>query len=319
MSKAGKSMRDGVWAILISTITAAALYWTGLSDNLEGMLYDTGVHYAERTPSDQIAILAIDDKSIDVIGRWPWSRQVIANLIDKLNAEKPKSIINTSFYFEPQTDAGLGYISKALSLIPPPSAEVVASQTAMGLPAEDPKFASVRILLQSAEKDLNVDRKLAESLKKAGNVSLPMLPNLALTGSTQGRSDPLPPFLSTSRIGLVMTPSDTSTLNVPSVSRWQTPLESLGKYANGIGFLTVDTNSVVRQELLYLQAGDDFYPSLSLLAATQALNLKPADIQLKLGGTVGVGFPQAPRALGDPFSTMQQPAPLLRLIPSPMF
>lgn len=35
-------------------------------------------------PDDQIVIIAIDEKSLQTIGRWPWSRRIHAELIDRL-------------------------------------------------------------------------------------------------------------------------------------------------------------------------------------------------------------------------------------------
>ena len=39
-------------------------------------------------PSDRVVVVAIDEKSVNKLGRWPWSRKVIASLIDKLRQAK---------------------------------------------------------------------------------------------------------------------------------------------------------------------------------------------------------------------------------------
>jgi CHASE2 domain-containing sensor protein len=59
-----------------------------------------------RTPSDKIAVIAIDKPSLDNIGRWPWSREIMADMVDKLAAAKAKVIATTVFYSEPQRDQG---------------------------------------------------------------------------------------------------------------------------------------------------------------------------------------------------------------------
>jgi len=56
---------------------------------------------ASRTPSDRIAIIAIDDASIANIGRWPWSRDVQARMIELLTKAKAKVIANTTFFSSP--------------------------------------------------------------------------------------------------------------------------------------------------------------------------------------------------------------------------
>src|ERR1700733_13643518 len=77
-----------------------------LMQSLERKAYDRGVRHASRTPSDKIAVIAIDDQSISNIGRWPWSREVHAKLVDQLAAAHAKVIGNTVFFFEPQKDPG---------------------------------------------------------------------------------------------------------------------------------------------------------------------------------------------------------------------
>ena len=67
-----------------------------------------------RQPSDRIAIIAIDDQSIANIGRWPWPRDVQAKLINQLATGKAKKIVNTTLFFEPQTDRGTVYIRSEL-------------------------------------------------------------------------------------------------------------------------------------------------------------------------------------------------------------
>ena len=65
----------------------------------------------------QIAIQLIDyHQSIANIGRWPWSREIHADMIDKLAEAKSKVITNTVFFFEPQKDPGLLYVNKLLEV-----------------------------------------------------------------------------------------------------------------------------------------------------------------------------------------------------------
>ena len=86
---------------------------TDFIGSLERRFYDfASTSGTSRQPSDRIAIIAIDDQSIANIGRWPWPRDVHADLIDKLAAAKAKTIVHTAFFFEPQTDRGLVFIRK---------------------------------------------------------------------------------------------------------------------------------------------------------------------------------------------------------------
>src|SRR6202000_2310831 len=84
---------------------------TSLIQGLERSAYDWGVRASSRTPSDKIAVIAIDDASIRSIGRWPWSRDVHAKMADLL-AGNAKVVGNLVFFSEPQVDPGLTYIQK---------------------------------------------------------------------------------------------------------------------------------------------------------------------------------------------------------------
>src|ERR1700741_5016696 len=104
---------------LVVTLVLLIASGGDLVQSLERKAYDLGVRSASRTPSDRIAIIAIDDQSIANIGRWPWPRDVHAELIDKLTAAKAKVIVHTVFFFEPQTDRGLQYIRKIKDMLGP--------------------------------------------------------------------------------------------------------------------------------------------------------------------------------------------------------
>ena len=49
-------------------------------ESVERSAYDYGVKSSSRIANDKIAIIAIDDKSIDKIGRFPWSRDIHAQM-----------------------------------------------------------------------------------------------------------------------------------------------------------------------------------------------------------------------------------------------
>jgi serine/threonine-protein kinase len=61
-----------------------------LIPSLEPSAFDLGVAATTRTPSDRIGVIAIDDASLENIGRWPWSRDVIATVIERPPRRKPR-------------------------------------------------------------------------------------------------------------------------------------------------------------------------------------------------------------------------------------
>ena len=107
--KQGVLKRD--WFVGL-VITLAFLVFMG-SDFIQGIerdAYDFGVQSSSRIPSDKIAIIAIDDESISNMGRWPWPRNIQAQMHTLLASGGAKVIGQTVFFTEPQLDPGLVYI-----------------------------------------------------------------------------------------------------------------------------------------------------------------------------------------------------------------
>ncbi|HEY7674725.1 MAG TPA: CHASE2 domain-containing protein, partial [Burkholderiales bacterium] len=264
---------------VVVALVILALSGRDLIQSLERKAYDLGVQAATRVPSDQIAVLAIDESSIANIGRWPWSREVHARMVDALAGAKAKIIVNSTLFFEPQLDPGLAYINKLLEVYrnipqgesPPP-----------GLPL-------VGELLTEAEQALNTDRKLADSLKRAGNVLLPML--FQALAEPQGAPDPkrpLPDYLLGNSLTLKLPGGDELTL--PGVGPIY-PIPELGANAAAIGHLNAsnDVDGAVRAEPLLIRHYDRYFPSLALMTAMRSLNLQVADIKPQLGESVQLG------------------------------
>ncbi len=240
---------------------------------LERRFYDFASTSTARQPSDRIAIIAIDDQSIANIGRWPWPRDVHARLIDKLAAAKAKTIVQTTFFFEPQTDRGLDYIRRMKDLL--------ATGTDAALPPSAVNEQLGQVIAQ-AETALDTDSQLSASIQRAGNV---LLPSVYVLGIPQGRPDrPLPNWAMKSTL------EENSGFSQPSVSGQQ-PLDMLGSAALGVGHMNQvqDPDGTVRQEALLVNYFGLAVPSMSLLAAASSLNLRPEDIRINPGDSVQIG------------------------------
>jgi serine/threonine-protein kinase len=107
---------DWFFGLVIAIVVFGFSRASGFIPGLERWAYDLGVNMTSKTPSDKLAVIAIDDQSIANIGRWPWPREVQAKMIDQLAAAKAKVIGNTVFFFEPQKDPGLAYVEKMLDI-----------------------------------------------------------------------------------------------------------------------------------------------------------------------------------------------------------
>ena len=98
--------RDWFLALILSALFLV-FSQSALLQSLERFAYDWGLRGSTGVPSDRVAVIAIDDESINNIGRWPWSREIQAEMIDLLSESGAKVIGHTSFFFEPQRDPGL--------------------------------------------------------------------------------------------------------------------------------------------------------------------------------------------------------------------
>lgn len=75
----------GLLIVLIFVGNAASLYRLTLVDQLSAVLYDYRLQLTmPNTQDDRIVILDIDEKSLKEEGRWPWSRDRLGLLLDKL-------------------------------------------------------------------------------------------------------------------------------------------------------------------------------------------------------------------------------------------
>ena len=260
---------DWFVALLIVLAVAALHKGTDFIAGLERRFYDYGSTVTSRQPSSRVAIIAIDDQSIANIGRWPWSREVHAKLTDQLAEAKAKTIVNTTFFFEPQTDRGLVYIRKMKEAL-----------AAGGAPT--PQGEQLARLIAEAEQALDSDSRLAASMTRAGNV---LTPSVFALGEPLGKPDkPLPAYALKSAL------DDKAGFSRPAISGQQ-PIESIGSAAAGIGHLNQwqDADGAVRREALLVDYYGKAIPSMALLAAMKSLNLSASDVRLNVGESVQIG------------------------------
>jgi eukaryotic-like serine/threonine-protein kinase len=268
-AKRGQFWRaDWFVAVLVILVVVTLHQATDIIGTVERRFYDWASTSSGRQPSDRVAVIAIDDQSIANIGRWPWPRDVHAQLIDQLAAGKAKTIVHTAFFFEPQTDRGLVFIRKI--------------KEALGPAVEGGSVEQLGKVIADAEQTLDTDAKLAASMAKAGNV---LVPSVFALGEPQGKPDQgLPSYVARSAI------DDGQGFSVPAI-RGQYPIASIGSAAAGSGHLNQlsDVDGAVRDDPLLVNYYGKAVPSMALLAAVHSLNLSPGDIKLNAGESVQIG------------------------------
>lgn len=87
---------------------AALLLLTGWAWRLDALLYDTHYRFWQRPAPDDVVIVAIDLRSLEALGRWPWPRRRHAELIDKLTKAGAAVIVMDIIFAEPDPQDGSG-------------------------------------------------------------------------------------------------------------------------------------------------------------------------------------------------------------------
>jgi len=248
---------------------------------LERDLYDRGVRGTERDleTSRDLAIIAIDDKSIERLGRWPWSRNVIAEMIPRLNEAKVIGL--AVFYSEPQIDPGMKYVEQLEDIY-----------RDAGLDQQQNAFTdNFEQALINAYLELDADAALVDAIGNAENVILPMVFRLPQNPPIGRPDGGLPEFALPALIENVESPpgSEIQPGRLADLVLW--PLEYYAGVAAGLGHLSLDqdVDGGVRSELLAVNYYDDFFPSMSLMIAARSLNLGMDDVKITLGESISLG------------------------------
>jgi adenylate cyclase len=82
--------RGMVWMAGVGLLVL--LIVSGITTPLDNAFYDLHSRFWHYTPDNNVVIVAIDAKSLDGIGRFPWPRSVYAQLIDRLTADGVRAI-----------------------------------------------------------------------------------------------------------------------------------------------------------------------------------------------------------------------------------
>lgn len=171
-----------------------------LPQRLDFWLFDKATTAAPPQPSSEIVIVAIDELSLERLGRWPWQRTVHAELIDKLNAAGAETIVFDILFPESSAeDTALaeamrrqGNVVLPVHLSPPTNNHLLREE----LPA--PGLAAAASSLGHAHVELDGDG-VARGLYLFNGLGNQLWPSLSLAAASHsmGASDPhpAPPFM----------------------------------------------------------------------------------------------------------------------------
>lgn len=252
---------------------------------LENMTYDMRSFLrAHGQQSDQIELVAVDQESLNKVGRWPWPRATQAKLIENLRAAGAKVIVFDFPLSEPdRSSQGMEEVRAMRQRL---TAQIASPQT-------DPRQREVyvRMLQELGETEarLDQDAKFAAVLGRGADVVLPISFE---PGQPEAEETVEPsPAIVASAFSLVDNPRDMASSPPPKVRKLTAPLPAfqLPGVAFGHTVMLPEPDNVVRREPLLVEYLDRFYPSLALRALAAYLDVTPEDAHVVLGKGVKLG------------------------------
>jgi HD-GYP domain-containing protein (c-di-GMP phosphodiesterase class II) len=229
-----------------------ALYRPGLFRGVDSSVYDTVVRRAAlNPPSGQVVIVDVDERSLAAYGQWPWRRDVLGRLIDRLRAMGAATIALDVMFAEPDRHAAPADLVGATE---PSGASTGTSSGAVDAAFADTLRAGRVVLGYAVTFDAGGTGAADCVLHPSG---------VAIVQPAEERMDP--PFFRAS--GAIC--------NLPVLAR----------AAGASGFLnaTPDSDGILRRMPLLLELDGRVYPALALAAlisarSTSGLTLRVANV-----------------------------------------
>ncbi len=237
---------------LAAVVAGLHIFRPGLLARIDLAVYDRLLAAApRRPPSDRLALVEIDERSLAAIGRWPWSRDRIARLVDRLRLMGAAAIGLDVIFAEPDgADAAPGSAVASLAGSTPLSSR---------------------------------DAALAEALRQS-----PSVIGFAFTfGPADDRRCHLEP-IGLARDGGA--PATGSAPGVPRATGVVCSLVPLGRAARSSGFLNAspDPDGVLRRMPQLVELRGSLYPGLALATVRTALAARQLAVVEAPGGRLAL-------------------------------
>ena len=272
--------------LLTAFVAGSYVFRWRVLESLELKSYDLRAQFRmSLDPSTDIVIIAIDDDSIERLGRWPWPRTRIAEMVSLLTQARPRVIGLDILYSEPERNPALAEFERIRGRYLDLVGSKQISQRGVSFETE----------FSSAAARLDTDSHLLAALTSAQNIILPMA-FMDIGGTMGGRPPELPPSLSTSAITIRLASGQGEAPTLVEARKALFPLPPFIEGSAGVGHVNIipDVDGLVRRETLAVKYGEQFFPSYALLLVARQLGLKAEDISLTPGVRVDIGNTKIP-------------------------
>ncbi|MHB1053907.1 MAG: CHASE2 domain-containing protein [Thiobacillus sp.] len=229
----------------------------------EAWLYDV---WLKRTapigPDDRITILDIDEASLKSVGRWPWSRDTMAALVDKLHDHYYVGALGFDVVFaEPDNSSGLDSLKQLAK------SDLAGSRDFQ---------AALKQLTPRLDYDARFAMALADRPIAMGFYFIPAGYGDAKSGSLPPPSLPLSVF-------------DPLQPGMPSATGYGANLPTFQSVAQGAGFFNMraDEDGTARQMHMVAPYGEGYYPALSASTLRVAFGGDPLTAGVETSSILG--------------------------------
>ena len=216
-----------------------------------------------RPPGGEVVIVAIDQKSQDVLGRWPFSRSYFAEAVDVLREAQARVIAFDANFPQPDQNSALQALRQVRKQY----------EGTQGGAAQSRGFGAS---LKKLEAEADNDKKFAEALSRFENVVLGyfFLPQKEVQAQNQALLSEFLNYLSFQAYPQIVNPQYATKFEGPKYAGLSPNLPSFAMYAKNFGYYNVlpDADGVVRREPVIVEFQGSFYPALDIAAALAFTN-----------------------------------------------
>ncbi|MFQ5606760.1 MAG: CHASE2 domain-containing protein, partial [Candidatus Zixiibacteriota bacterium] len=225
-------------------------------ERIEWKLQDILYEFKQNAPaSGKVALVQIDDLSVSQIGPWPWSEEVLSDLVAAVGTAEPRTVL-------------------------------------LDLDATDPNSPNSP---NSKRKKSNKSKKSNKKLDQIVSQQLLWMKNVTVSYDVMTASAPSadvtnPQFLFRNAL---VTNSDVGLLSPEQALPVRTALlpdKEISDAAARLGFrhTAIDEDGVLRYEPLVMNYNGYYYPSASLVAAAHFLRVSPESIVVNGGENIAL-------------------------------
>lgn len=324
MSKSSNKLNAERALVLSSIIICLVLWFSQLLPGIDQRIYDLSMPFisAQDTQSmADIALVTVDDKSIEHFGRWPWKRDIHASLLEKLNQASPRFVVVNFLFSEQDHNAEREHLNTLRTRLQDtgifnhsavPDKPDTDAEYSPGDGWLNPDFIAKNPTNQKRLKYVDMQKSMVDSLtnldKYLAEITARGSGDQKLSRAIQGSAPVLMPmYFYPNKVQKVTTPEyvteNSATFLVqgsfstkrenlpPNMESVIYPIADFGEHSSMLGHTNefLDSDGRVRSHALLLHHNGQLYPSLALSAAAAYLGYSRKDILYQPGGGVILG------------------------------